>query len=130
MGWEQVMSRNDVIGGDLEFFIPPCGVIRGPIYDILVKPTGFLRIYTEWLAEKILHQPIAWVGLEYLQSAGLHGSWKQWMGKSKTDARDERLVFDNGRTINLMVGTGWWGIIHPMGTTKLDPANVGGLILD
>lgn len=48
MTWEDVLKRDDIVGGDIETYENE-DIYRGPISEILLKD-GYITINAEWIA--------------------------------------------------------------------------------
>ena len=109
--WEDVIKREDIVGGDLETH-EDGGVYRGPIELIELKD-GYVRFRSPWVAkfdEKT-------------------GTWKNWhITSCGITAECKPNDIGNGRIQFTMIMLGF-GIIFPKGGSKLDPARVEGLTL-
>lgn len=109
MNWQDVLNRDDIVGGDLE--TQEDGVVyRGPIASIELK-NGLVYFTLPWMA--VLN----------------NGKWLKW------HTRDCFVIADclphnigNGRIKFEMPFLGF-GVIFPRGGSKLDPAKVEGLDL-
>ncbi len=113
MRWEDVLKRDDIIGGDIEVQQDDY-IYRGPINSIRIE-NGKVYIELSWVAR---------------MSLSLGESWKAWhitcfvfsTSVLPTDMGDDR--------VSLGMSHRGYGIIFPKGGSKLDPAGVKGLSQD
>lgn len=116
MTWEDVLKRDDIVGGDIETH-EDGDIFRGPIESIALRD-GVVLIRSPWIATTPeLGNPNC-------------GQWKKHSGASfcyvnveipPEDIGQDRLQFNMP-----LLGI---GIIFPKGGSKLDPAKVEGLIV-
>ncbi len=110
MTWEEVLQRDDIVGGDLETQEDGC-IYRGPINGIEMKD-GCVHISSPWVAR--LPQG--------------SGTWEKWeiypfFVDAKTSPPQD---IGQGR-IHFNVPFLGHATIFPKGGSKLDPAKVAGL---
>lgn len=110
MNWEEIVRREDIVGGDIETQ-EDGDVYRGPIKEIRLED-GYVTIKSDWMAKM----------------EGKNGRWRKWNITSLVfavkmvqaqDIGEGRIFF---RLHALGIGT-----IFPRGGSKLDPAKVEGL---
>jgi len=112
MTWEEVLRRDDIVGGDLETYETD-HFYRGPIEEIILSD-GAIFIICTWTATR---------------EARLSNSWERHEIKLfrvpvEHSNPHER---ENG-TIHFTIPHMGRGTIHPCGTQKLDPRHVRGLL--
>ena len=115
MRWEDVLKRNDIIGGDIETQEGD-DAYRGPLSGIKLE-NGLVRFESPWMAKR---------------EGGMRGDgkWKNWpintcfVNAKECPPRD----IGNGRIQFNMSFLGF-GVIFPKGGSKLDPSKVEGLQL-
>ncbi len=109
MTWEQVLQRDDIIGGDLETH-ENGSIYRGPISGIEIRG-GRVHFEVPWVAK-----------LE-------NGTWKNYpVYPFFVDASSAPGEIGGGR-IHFEIPFIGFGVIFPKGGSKLDPARVEGLNL-
>ena len=115
MKWEDVLKRNDIVGGDLEAH-EDGNIYRGPIKNIELK-NGMVDIQLDWCA--------------MMPKSG-NPNLGQWKAHHITIASVDAEVLPReggGSRVTVVVpGLGMW-FIFPKGDSKLDPAKVAGLKL-
>ena len=117
MTWDEVLERDDIVGGDLE--IKENGdLYRGPIKTI------------ELTGEKIVIER-EWTALLPLASGKKGDFWQKWENNQISFHQDFCLPNDIGAgRVLFEIPTVGWGVIFPKGGSKLDPAKVEGLELN
>ncbi|MBI4434793.1 hypothetical protein HY635_03205 [Candidatus Uhrbacteria bacterium] len=112
MTWEDVLKRDDIVGGDIESHEDGY-VYRGPISSFRLE-SGMIRFESPWCAR-----------MPEDMSAG----WKPWdITSSFVSASITPNDIGDGRVQFMMPGLGF-AVIFPKGGSKLDPAKVEGLRL-
>jgi hypothetical protein len=113
--WEEVLKRQDIVGGQLETF-QNSFIYRGEIIGITMG-NGFIRIQLSWMARMSI------------DLNGLEKPWQPYIGRSwlfrtdtkPTDMGNNRLSFGG-------VSSRGSSVIFPKGdNNNLDPAKVNGL---
>ncbi len=123
MKWEDVLKRDDIVGGDLE--MQETGavsrgpmsniVIRGPISSIELVDDNQLIIETAWTARLV---PTSGEG------------WKPWpMTGCMVDTSQSRPSDIGSGRISFGIPKVGFAIIFPKGGSKLDPSKVEGLVI-
>ena len=109
--WEDVIKRNDLIGGDVEINDTDY-IYRGPVKSIM-KYRGWVFINMLWTGRR---------------SAGVDKGWESLPTTTLFLANAKILPIDIGRGhvsfSRLPLG---FGIFYPIGDSKLDPDKVKGL---
>lgn len=112
MRWEDVLRRDDIVGGDIEVQREGT-VLRGPIRQIHLAGRGNRVFFETWWTAKMVD-----------------GTWKNFSPfASSFSAADAppREIGDGCIQFNTqLLGT---GVIFPKGGSQLDPAKVEGLEL-
>jgi len=112
MEWQEVIARDDIIGGDIE--TQESGdVYRGPLKSIRLDENGIVHFECDWMAVM----------------KGWRGKWRKWNRTSSSINGIMCKPQDNGGRIRATVPTMGPIVIFPRGDTQLDPANVEGLNL-
>ncbi|MFZ2484464.1 MAG: hypothetical protein WAX80_02925 [Minisyncoccia bacterium] len=115
MRWEDVLKRDDIVGGDIETQ-EDGSIYRGPLSGIKME-NGLVHFESPWIAQ-----------ME--GGMGGDGKWKNWpVYPCFVDAkRSPPQDIGNGRIQFNMPFLGF-GVIFPKGGSKLDPDKVEGLQL-
>ena len=111
MTWEQVLARDDIVGGDLETQ-EGGAVYRGPISEIKMEDS-MVVFYSAWVAKMSMSAP---------------GEWEKWditTLRVNAELATPRDIGD-GRIMFMMPMVGP-AVIFLKGGSQLDPAKVKGL---
>ncbi len=107
MTWDDVLKRDDIVGGDLETHEDE-DIYRGPIESIELKD-GIVYFDGPWAAKLI------------------DGKWKKWPSFTTCFVRVESTPKDIGDgKIFFDMFLGDFGVIFPKREIKLDSSEVGG----